>query len=63
MISDPNEAERVLDRVIALERQSQLVGQAYLQLATSHRRQGKNELAAHDLDEYKRIQSVTSKPE
>ena len=63
VISDPNEAERVLDRVIAIEKQSPLAGQAYLQLATSHRRQGKNELAAHDLEEYKRIQSVISKPE
>jgi tetratricopeptide (TPR) repeat protein len=63
VISDPNGAERVLDRVIAIEKESPLAGQAYLQLANSHRRQGKNELAAQDLEEYKRIQSVTSKPE
>jgi tetratricopeptide (TPR) repeat protein len=63
VISDPNEAERFLDRVIAMEKQSLLAGQAYLQLATSHRRQGKNELAAHDMAEYKRIEGIASKPE
>jgi len=63
VISDPNGAERLLDRVIAIEKQSPLAGQAYLQLATSHRRQGKDKLAAHDIEEYKRIQSITLKPE
>lgn len=37
VISDPNEAERGLDRVIAIHKQSPLAGQAYLQLATCHR--------------------------
>ena len=62
LISDPDAAERALERVIAIEKQSPLTAQAYLQLATSHRRQGKNELAAHDMEEYKRIQSLPSKP-
>ena len=62
VVNDPDGAEQVLDRVIAIEKQSPLAGQAYLQLATSHRRQGKNELAAHDMEEYKRIQGLGSKP-
>ena len=62
VVNDPDGAERVLDRVIAMEKQSPLAGQAYLQLATSHRRQGKKELAAHDMEEYKRIQGLASKP-
>ena len=63
LISDPDAAERALERVISLEKQSPLAGQAYLQLATSHRKQGKKELATRDLEEYKRIRSLTSKPE
>ena len=61
-ISDPNEAERAFEGVISIEKQSPLAAQAYLQLATSHRRQGKSELAAHEMEEYQRIRRVTSKP-
>jgi tetratricopeptide (TPR) repeat protein len=60
MTSDPEAADRAMERVISLEKQSPLAGQAYLQLATSHRRQGKNELAARDMEEYKRIRSLTT---
>jgi len=63
LISDPDAAERALERVISIERQSPLAGQAYLQLATSHRKQGKKDLAARDMQEYQRIRSLTSKPE
>lgn len=63
LISHPDAAERDLERVISIEKQSPLAGQAYLQLATSHRKQGKKELAARDVEEYKRIRSLTSKPE
>lgn len=62
LMSEPDAAERALARVISIEKQSPLAGQAYLQLATSHRRRGKNELAAHDMEEYKRIQGLASKP-
>ena len=63
VVSDPNAAEQALDRVIAVEKQSQLAGQAYLLLASTHRKQGKSELAARDMAEYKRIHSLTSKTE
>ena len=62
-VTDPNAAERALDRLIDVELQSPLAAQAYLLLASTHRRQGKSELAARDMEEYKRIQSATSKPE
>ncbi|SRR5579871_791149 len=62
LISDPDAAERALERVISLEKQSPLAGKAYLQLATAHRKQGKRELAARDMEEYNRIRSHTSEP-
>lgn len=62
-VSDPDAAERALNRVISLEGQSPLAGQAYLQLAASHRKEGKKELADRDMEEYKRIRSLTSKQE
>ena len=62
-VSDPTAAEKVLDQVIAVEKESSLAARAYLLLASTHRRQGKPELAAHDMEQYKRIHSVASKPE
>lgn len=62
-MSDPDGAERALERVISMEGQSPLAGRAYLQLAASHRKQGKNELADRDMEEYKRIRVLTSTPE
>ncbi len=62
-VSDPGAAEKALARVIAIEQQSPLAAQAYLLLASTHRRQGKSELAARDMEEYKRIHNVASKPE
>jgi tetratricopeptide (TPR) repeat protein len=62
-VSNPNAAEQVLDRVIAIETRSPLAAQAYLLLASTHRRQGKSDLAARDIEEYKRIHNITSRPE
>jgi tetratricopeptide (TPR) repeat protein len=61
-VSDPNAAEHALDRVIAIEKQSPLAAQAYLLLASIHRRQGKSELAARDMEEYRRTHDATPKP-
>jgi tetratricopeptide (TPR) repeat protein len=63
LASDPAAAARALERVISIEKESPLAAQAYLQLTTSHRKQGKNEQAACDMEEYKRIRSLTSRPE
>lgn len=60
--SDPTAAEQVLDRVITLEQQGPLAAQSYLLLASIYRKQGKIELAAHEMKEYRRIQNLASKP-
>lgn len=59
-VSDPAGAEHALGRAIELEKNTFLAGQAYLALAAIHRKQGKTEQAAYDMDEYRRIQSVTA---
>jgi tetratricopeptide (TPR) repeat protein len=59
-LSDPPAAERALTRVIQLEKETPLAGQAYLALAGVHRKQGKREDAARDMDEFRRIQALAS---
>ena len=59
-VSDPDAAEHALQRVIELEKDTPLAGQAYLALAQIHRRQGKTEQAARDLQEYRRIQALAA---
>jgi tetratricopeptide (TPR) repeat protein len=59
-VSDPSLAERSLIQVIALEKESPLAGKAYLALAEIHRRQGKTEQAAREVQEYRRIQELTA---
>lgn len=58
----PEAAEGPLGRVIAIEKQSPLAGQAYLLLASIHKKQGKTEQAAREMDEYKRIQGLAADP-
>jgi hypothetical protein len=55
---EPAQAENALSRVIELEKQTLLAGQAYQGLATLHRKQGKTELASQELKEFQRIQSL-----
>src|SRR5271170_710519 len=62
-ISDPDVAEHALVRAIELEKDTPLAGQAYLALAQIHRRQGKTEQAAHDMQDYRRIQALTARPQ
>lgn len=59
---EPGAAAQALDRVIALEKQSPLAAQAYLLLASIHRKQGNTQAAAHDMQEYKKIQNVRPIP-
>lgn len=61
-VSDPDMAELILDRVITLEKQSSLAGQTYLLLAGIHRKQGKTQMAANDMQEYRRIQTLPAVP-
>jgi tetratricopeptide (TPR) repeat protein len=59
----PEAAEGPLGRVIAIEKETPLAGQAYLLLAGIHKKQGRTEQAAREMGEYKRIQSLASKHE
>jgi len=60
--SDPNAAEHAFARVIELEKETPLAAQAYLALAGVHRKLGKPQQAAHDMEEFRRIQALTSPP-
>jgi tetratricopeptide (TPR) repeat protein len=62
-ISGPDVAEHALQRVIELEKDTPLAGQAYLVLAQIHRKQGKTEQAARDLQDYRRIQALAARPQ
>jgi hypothetical protein len=58
IIIHPDAAERALNRVVAIEKLTPLAGQAYLLLAGLHRKQGKTELAAQEMQQYRRIQGL-----
>ena len=60
-VINPNAAEHLLARVIDLEKQTALAGQAYLALAAIHRKQGETEQAARDMQEYRRIQALNDR--
>jgi tetratricopeptide (TPR) repeat protein len=59
--SDASVAERALARVIELEKEGPLAGQAYLALAGIHRKQGKTEQATREIEEYRRIQALNDR--
>jgi tetratricopeptide (TPR) repeat protein len=60
--SEPSVAEHALTRAIELEKDTALAAQAYLTLAGIHRRQGKTDQAAHEMQEYRRIQALSAHP-
>jgi tetratricopeptide (TPR) repeat protein len=60
--SDPGVAEHAFLRVIELEKETSLAGQAYLALAGIHRKQDKTEQAAREMQDYRRIQALTTRP-
>jgi protein O-GlcNAc transferase len=61
-VSDPSAAERAFVRVIELEKETPLAGEAYLALAGIHRKQGRAEQAAREMREYRRIQTLNGRP-
>jgi tetratricopeptide (TPR) repeat protein len=61
-VSDSDAAERALQRVIELEKDTPLAGQAHLALAQLHRKQGKTDQAARDMQDYRRIQALAAHP-
>jgi tetratricopeptide (TPR) repeat protein len=58
--SNPAEAEKALGRVIELEKDTPLAGQAYFTLAGIHRKQEKTEQAAKEMQEFRRIQLLNA---
>ena len=54
-VGNPKLAEQALNRVIAIEKDTQLAGTAYFVLAGIHRKQGKTELAAQEMQEFRRL--------
>jgi tetratricopeptide (TPR) repeat protein len=62
-ISDPDVAAHALERVIELEKGTPLAGQSYLVLAQIHRRQGKTEQAARDMESYRKVQALAARPQ
>jgi tetratricopeptide (TPR) repeat protein len=60
--SEPSVAERALTRVIDLEKDTPLAARSYLTLAGIHRRQGKTDQAAREMQEYRRIQALSAQP-
>jgi tetratricopeptide (TPR) repeat protein len=61
-VSDPSAAEHALNRVIAIEKQTPLAAQAYLTLAGIHRKSGNPELAAREMEQYRKVQNLSSVP-
>jgi tetratricopeptide (TPR) repeat protein len=57
--TDPKAAEQSFSRVIEVEKDTPLAAQAYLALAGIHRKQGKTDQAASDMEEFRRIQALT----
>lgn len=60
--SDPSASEHAFSRVVEIEKETPLAGQAYLSLAGVHRKLGKTQQAAHDMQEFRRIQALTQPP-
>jgi len=58
--SNPQAAEKALNRVLAMEKETQLAGAAYFVLAGIHRKQGKTELAAREMQEFRRLQALNT---
>jgi tetratricopeptide (TPR) repeat protein len=61
--SEPSVAEHAFTRVIELEKDTPLAAQAYLALAGIHRRQGKTDQAAREMQEYRRIEALAAHPQ
>ena len=61
-VTDPGTAEHALGRVIELEKETPLAREAYLALAGIHRKQGKTEQAAREMQAYRRLQALNAHP-
>lgn len=59
-VADPASAEKALNRVVELEKDTPLAAQAYFTLATIHRKQGKTELATRETEQFRRLQAQSN---
>jgi tetratricopeptide (TPR) repeat protein len=59
-LTDPNAAEHAFVRTTELEKGSPLAAQAYLALAGIHRKQGKTELSAKEMEHYREIEAANN---
>jgi len=60
--ADPKAAAQAFTHVLDLEKDTPLAGQTYLALAGIHRKLGKPDQAARDMQEFRRIQALTAPP-
>ena len=56
-VSNPTTAEKALDRVSELEKNTPLAAREYFTLASIHRKQGKTELAMRETEQFRRLQA------
>ena len=59
-LSGPEEAEHAFARVVELEQRTPLAGRAYLALSAIHRKQGKLELAAKEMQQYRETEPANN---
>ena len=63
LAGDAADAERVWQSLLLVEKNTSLAAQAHFGLAAIYRKQGKTADAAHELEEYRRIQAGASQPQ
>lgn len=61
-VVDPEAAQHALNRVVSLEKQTQLAAEAHLLLAGIYRKSGQPELAAREMEQYRKFQGLTTGP-
>ncbi|HEV7513355.1 MAG TPA: hypothetical protein VGO27_16790, partial [Candidatus Acidoferrum sp.] len=60
---DAPAAEREWTKLLSIEKESLLAGQAHFGLAGLYRKQGKTEAARHEMQEFQRLQTSGNAPQ
>jgi len=60
---DAAAAEKEWNKLLSIEKESSLAGQAHFGLAGLYRKQGKTAAAQHEMQEFQRLQAGASQPE
>ena len=63
LAGDQASAEKVWNKVIAIEKESDLAAQAHFALAGLYRKQGKAEAAEREMQEFKKLQNASTPPQ